>query len=592
MEISQLKKEIKYFIQNYTFKQSVSTQNDPKAVEADLLWDASRFWATLIHKAYLTGEKMTYSGFLDFKSQYEAENNITINANDLFDRFWLRNVLGFIEIPGGINTLCHTFEKIAKLKEEFKFLNYLYFSKSEEIKKIEKNQIQPILENYNKTNATNITIDNIWGLKEFDIKNDILKLDNFEHYYSPFLTYWDDFQFILDLKNKYSSGNKELKILKKDFELIYNNFAQLLAIPTIESFKKQEVIRSISDDAYSINFYNTKIDYGCLWDKIAGLYWEILLNDFSFKSDRERVLSYLSKILHREGYPDSLRYCSEKGKKRFLNEAFNLIEKESDLKGVENETDKVRRDLYDIHGIYEITSERIIDDYVFDNSDLYELYNGISKLEHSARITFLHEQRSREWIFYLLWIIIKNDFEIENEEGSTKGGKQTYISHYKRINKLLLASIERPSLLGVIVSNITHHRREIIPYLLTDPNLISLSFQIIDRFTFLKEEQEALSNKLWTKCLQLSLRTISSLNDKSVSSKLIFQIFRQINRHKYEINNNSKIVEIEFIKRERLLLDLIEKSTNNNHAIYSRTNEEFLLPTMLKELGELWKCYI
>lgn len=593
MEVHQLKEEIKHFIQNYTIEQGGMIRKDQKAIEADLLWDASRFWATVIHKASPIRKKMTYSEFLDYKLHYETQNNIAINSNSLFDRFWLRNVLGFVEIPGGISCLIYTFEKISKFKNEFQFLDYLYSSQPEKVKSIEKNQMIPILENYNKISNTNITIENIWEIKEFEIKDNVIKLDNFEYYYSPFLTHWDDLQFIFDLQKIYNAGNKGLKILKSEFIQIHDNFAQLFAIPTIESFTAQKIIELISDDVYYIDFNNTNIAYIDLWDKVAGIYWEILLADSTFSSNQERILSYLSKILYWEDYPNALSHCSGKAKRIFLDESFSLIEGEKDIEGVDVEIRKVRIDSPHLYGIYEITSERFINECSLNNTDLFELYDDVSKLEHKAHITFLHDQRSRKWIFYLLWIIIKNDFEVESKEDEdSEEDKRSSVFNYKRIEKLLLSSREKPSLLGMIIRNITYHRREIIPYLLTNQNFVSLSFQIIDQFNFPKEERELLSNKLWTKCLQLALITISSPNDKEIASKFVFQIFRQINKNKYKLNANSEnIVQKTALKdREMLLLGLIEKSPKNTHR-YSKTIEEFLLPAIINELSQLFIDY-
>jgi len=84
----------------------------------------------------------------------------------------------------------------------------------------------------------------------------------------------------------------------------------------------------------------------------------------------------------------------------------------------------------------------------------------------------------------LLWIIIKNDFEVETGEESTEE-ETPIIFQYKRIDTLIKISKERPTLLGMIVNDIIHHRRDIIPYLLTNVDFISLSFQIIDQFQVL-----------------------------------------------------------------------------------------------------------
>jgi hypothetical protein len=70
METPQLKEKIQHFIQNYTTN-GFNRQKDTKAIEADLLWDASRFWAYIIHKASPIREKMTYPEFIEYKLQYE-----------------------------------------------------------------------------------------------------------------------------------------------------------------------------------------------------------------------------------------------------------------------------------------------------------------------------------------------------------------------------------------------------------------------------------------------------------------------------------------------------------------------------------------
>lgn len=579
----QLKESIKHFINSYTH-QAYSRHIDKDVTETDLLWDSSRFWAHIIHKSVPMREKMTHKEFLDYKQQYEAQNNIIIDSDALFDRFWLRNILGFIEVPDGIRRLCYTFEEISKSKEELDFLDFLYYSLPKGSKKIAKIDIESKLSEYNTINNTTITADVI--CERFEIKNDTIELSNYEYYYAPFLTYWQDFQFLFSLDEQYRKEPKGLQISQSNFCSIHATFSQLYPyMPSIDSLLEQRVVSFESEsNSYLINFYNTEIKYFDLSDKICGFFWELLSNDISFSNDKERILNYLSKILCWENSSEGLCYCSENAKKRFLDAAFQIVKEESDLDGVKNELKKVQVDSYHIHGIYEIVSDKIENNYPLRNSDLFELYESVYELEHNAHITFLHDQGSRNWIFYLLRIIVMFDFEVETDN-IDDGDKTIY--HYNRITQLLKGSKNKPSLLGQIVNTIAHRRRDIIPYLLTDIEFVSLCFQIIDEFQFLEDEQDTLRNKLWGKCLELGLMTIRSHFNDKIASILIFQIFRQINKHKYD-NPNNRHSEIRDNNRERPLLDLIEKSTLNNRFYGFRTNDDYLFPHLFEDLTGLF----
>lgn len=137
------------------------------------------------------------------------------------------------------------------------------------------------------------------------------------------------------------------------------------------------------------------------------------------------------------------------------------------------------------------------------------------------------------------------------------------------------------------------YRREIIPYLLLNKEFASLSFQIIDKFKFPEEQQSELSRKLWIDCLSLALITIrSEISNDNVASKLVFQIYRQLNSNKYHIpyNRLSKkdedLIIYEKEKREKLILSLIENCHLNNYV--NNYKNEYLIPHIYNELLKLF----
>jgi hypothetical protein len=120
-------KKLTYFINSNT-KDGFFNRIDKLAMEADLTWNASRFWANVMHKAEPLQYECEHKDFLKFKSIYETQNNMVVNSDRLFSEFWLRNVLGFIEIPGAISSACYRFEIIKANKDELKFLCEFYLT--------------------------------------------------------------------------------------------------------------------------------------------------------------------------------------------------------------------------------------------------------------------------------------------------------------------------------------------------------------------------------------------------------------------------------------------------------------------------------
>lgn len=81
-----------------SYNQKVLPSGDANAAEADLLWSSSRFWAQIIHSCAQSKYDSSLDNLLEFKGEYEAKNNVSFNTDNLFTKFWLRNVLGFVSV--------------------------------------------------------------------------------------------------------------------------------------------------------------------------------------------------------------------------------------------------------------------------------------------------------------------------------------------------------------------------------------------------------------------------------------------------------------------------------------------------------------
>ena len=352
----------------------------------------------------------------------------------------------------------------------------------------------------------------------------------------PFLEFWNDFEFISAFYKEYKKEVKGLVIKKEIFENLHKEFNALFnEIPTIEILKEQKIIRPNGKNKYFINFYGSEVGY----------YWELLVKDASFNNDKNRVITFLSQISYWEHLYNML-FISDISKKIFLDAAFELVINEPDIIGIEDEFQKVSIDSSDRNDFYFLHPDRSKHyDFSLNNSDLFELFESLYKLEYHARTTYFYNQRSRRKLSHLISIIVKHDFEFEN---------------YKRVIALLNNSNTKPILLWFVCQDIIRHRRELIPFLLHDIEFTSLCFQLIEKFEFENEQRTTVLEKLWIKSLNIALSTIrKTTQDKELSAKIIFQIYRQLNINKYEIpysrqsKNNESLLTLEKERKETCL---------------------------------------
>lgn len=429
-EQQELVKKLKSYIKTFTISHNQYFV-EVEAREADLNWEASRFWANVIHKAIPRRYEHNYESLLFFQKEYEATNSVVIDINKLFSKFWLRNVLGYINIPGAISSACRDFDKIEELKNELHFLCHFYSTIPEDKRKtIEKSFFEKEIEKYVKEQNISLNTERIYKQNWLSEKEGIIELSDIDIYFKPYLDYWVDFKFINTLLKQFQDEPEGIHINKSDFENIHTHFGNLYpTVPTIDEFVKQSVLKS-NDGLFFINFHNTKIQYWYeLSDKIASYYWELLINDKSKNSDEDRIRTFLSKIKHWNSSSDALSHVSNAAKKRFLNAVFELIQNEPDIIGIDNEFQKVRIDKAMSNGITDVFYDRSkYEDFSLNNSNLFELFEGLNNWERKANTTYLYDQSSRHHLSYLIRLIVKHDYEIEHVDGVEEDNPQIF--HY------------------------------------------------------------------------------------------------------------------------------------------------------------------
>ncbi|MCD4747592.1 MAG: hypothetical protein K8R58_14955 [Bacteroidales bacterium] len=584
-----LVKNIKSFIETFT-TQKQNNYHDKEALESDIIWASSRFFASLLDKSKPVKVELSIDEFNLFVKEHEEKNNVKLNTKSLFEKYWLRNVLGRVKIAGTIESACRDFGKIKDLKRELEFLCTFYLQQPENNRKsIEKDAFEKALTKYENEQNIKLNRDRIYEPNWLHENDGIIEFSHIDIYFQPYLDSWEDFCFIHFLKELYYKEKKGNKINKTDVLNAYSVHSSLYPnTPTIETLKNQKVLLE-TEKRFYINFHNTDVRYWCeLNDKICGYYWESLINDTSIVSDEDRIRIFLDNTFYWESTSNVLTNTTDKAKNRFLDASCKLVLNEPDIIGVDDEFSKIRIDGRMSRGIDTILYfDKTKESYALNNSDYFEMFKSFDLWENRAQTSYLHDQNSRDEFSYLISIIVKYDNEIEREE--TKDENNSKLFYYRRVKTLLKASITKPALLWDIVCYIKLYRREIIPYLLLNINFVSLSFRIIDGFSFPNEQKYNLKLELWKDCLALGLIVIRSESKKSIlnSSKVIFQIFRQLNVAKFDIpyRRQSKVIEQELLQekknREKEILSQIENSPFNNQR---QTNGEYLLPQLFNEL--------
>ena len=587
-------KEIQLFIKTHTFSSNIYKEQD--ALDADFEWNASLFFAKAIYIAEITSREFTIHQFNKFKKKYE-QNNKSINTKKLFQKFWLRKIIDKVKIAGTVSSACSSFDKISTCKKELEFLFKAFPEGKEGKSKITKVEFNQIKKQYEKENKLTLNDRKLYKQDWVSSKNEgDIEIYNINYYYKPYLDSWEEFQFLSAYKEQISEDeDKGLKIEKSSFDKLYKSFCQFY--PKTVSVKKlltQSVLKS--DGAfYYLNFLNTEPRYwSTLEDQITAHYWQLLIDDNSLASDEDRIKLLLNQILP-FGWPtDFLLLVPNKSKKRFLDAAIGIIVNEKDLNEVECEFRKVSIDAdfgsSKIEALFH--NQEDYDDFSLNKEDYFELLESLNKWEEKSQTNYLYGQRSQKEISFLTKIIIAHDYEVEREENGEPDNPTVYF--FKRIFTLFEQVLDKPILLWNIKSYILMSRREFLPYLIIDKKYTSMAFQLIDYMGeyFSKDEKGQNLEKLWIKSMNLALPVIRSLAQESDSAKLVFQIYRQLNRDKYFIpyhrqkkyeNQNRKEKE----KKELAVLSLIENSLLFDHKVYG-SYEQYLIPEIFNDLIDLF----
>lgn len=573
-----------------------SYSENHEAIKSDINWNSSFFFAKILIEAVIPKNYCSKSDIEKFSEKYNSESKVAIDINNLFNRFWLREVLGRVQIPDVVRYVIYDFEKNESYREELVFVKEVY--KTYQTKTISKIEYQKFIEQYKiekKVSLDEEWLSNHW-IKTSKKSEDDIEIGNIV-YYTVLLDNWNEFEFLFKLKkNKLEYSGKNLEVSKKIFNYIHTaHKSYFKKTPTIDDLKEQGIIKEI-DNKYYLNFYNCKVSYwDTLCDKIGGFIWEDLIEEIKITNDKERVLLFLKKMPYLENtWPVFYKHITKESKNRFIKSALEVILDEQDINGTESEffkcyTDESIGSKYAFKG-----GKDLSEDGIKPSTDYYELYEQMRFLSKKNQGNLFSIQNVRKNLSFLIKTIVSCD-------NTSKSIDSEKIEHYPLIKSLLENSLNKPYLLWETCHFLVQDKPTIIPYLMEVPYFSSLAFSLVDKVKIESSSREVDRNikfKLIEDSIKLCLDSIivNSNYTNEETAFVIFQFYKEINKDKYQSLSNIRTEEDFFEireyqkKKEQLFISIIEDYTVNGFDAHSYSSE-FLLPKIISDLIKRFKNY-
>jgi hypothetical protein len=572
-ERDQKEKELRDFLDS-CFHTPPKDHPRDEATKAEYNWGASRFWASIIYQSQAITSNISELEFSQFKTQYEEANRVTVDTDRLFERFWLRRVVGFVEIPGSMVSAHFTFERIVDAKPELEFLlNYVQQDAT-----IDRATFIIAINAFNASASRKLNSRLFFSKNFLSTEKRTLKFANITEYYKGYVDNWEEIRFISALyKSKYD-GNKGYQIEVDAFEKIWNSFNSIFEIPSVDTFIEQGVLHK-NNSKYLITFRGSASGFIDLSSEIAANYWRLLVKDAQSVSIEDKIKTFLKSMSLLHDYWGFLSHCSRTEIKKFLEGAYNLIINESDLS--DDGDQEYQRWMLDHRDARFTEANRLA-----ERANRLRKSDQFEHLE-SLQLWDVHgeyfDHRSRGNLKFLIYTVLRFDPEF---------GRNSNNERYAWLTGLLKNSISKPFLLYFLSEHFALARKEIISYLLTLSEFVSVSFIFIEKIKS-HEHQNELTIELWRKSLEIALITIQ-LQTSDTQARLIFQIYRRINKDKFSIEYNRKSKHVEALirgdreRKEKLLLELIE---NCPLTISVGVEKKHLIPSLFTDLTKLFETF-
>ena len=270
-----------------------------------------------------------------------------------------------------------------------------------------------------------------------------------------------------------------------------------------------------------------------LRNEIASTLWLLVGGEIATLKDFRKYFKYIEGA---EIWVDDLgNYLSHKNTSKICELAASFLNSETDLQKSTNEFNKI---WLDANGYQHIDIKTEIPVVEFNYENAFDFIESVNYHKWRFRDVFDY-QRTRSFCHSLLRIIVEND---------TK-----HPTKYENVLRIL-KDTERPFLLWTLYSDIQREFPFVIPYLLTDTELIPIAFKLIDKIEIDNvllseqlnndrkfEESCEMKNQLWNEMFDFTFEQLASAtSDDKEKGELLAKILIDLTEKVFSINTSNK----------------------------------------------------
>jgi len=228
-----------------------------KAKNAKLLWNAPAFFGKIVLQSKSNNFLKTVEYFEKFVADYNKNNSATIQLNELFQKHWLRSVLGFVHIPPAVRSVVFDYEKYRGYKYELLLLRQLGQNQSNAETTL--SEYEKALSDFQEHHNVVINVDWLKETKRITNTDGVMKIAPVDYYF-VLLDNWEVFTFLYALRESDDEkASRYLTIEKGTFDSIYNaHKANFKNTPSVEELVDDKTILRVNNEYY-INIYDNPL---------------------------------------------------------------------------------------------------------------------------------------------------------------------------------------------------------------------------------------------------------------------------------------------------------------------------------------------
>lgn len=536
---------------------------DRNFIDTNIGWNPSYFF----EKVLLAGEisVVRTKELQQIVNDFEQGHNFKVSLSNLYSKFWLRDILGLVEISTTIRHAVSRFEEIRDRIDELRFLRQLPVK---EDLKISLDLFNDELKKFNALKQRSIEFGNS-EIKYFVSKEkDILKLSH-PAYYEHFIDFEDEFIFLSYLKSKMTYGNQPICLLAKDeFMRIWKTHKdEFISTPEINELEQLRVVEKYNEGKFQV----TARDY---WAYFGNQTATSLFNRLA----KTNELNRWADLMFSQGWMRDFRLFigGLNPRQQLLDFLLSKVGSDSDLEPFTDEIAKARldctRDLISLNPSTFFNPSLLLE----ASDSLYQRSYKMDRIAEESNSNLVVIQDSRNNVDILIRLILANDrFHRETQFYYTK--------------QLLNLGFKKPYVLYRVCEYLQGDFYKLLPELIHDLNYSLVALYLVGQLKVptklvpsLKDEitaKEEVLLTLWADSFEIFYQRLSnellrSNYDAVLIGNIICEYFHLVTRWKFETSRHGFKYQKQFWGSSSLdesmdRLYNLKSSTTNSSKIYS-----------------------